>query len=90
MKMSSLLKAALLVSTLATTIVHADDISIGMPAYGGNGCPAGTASAVLSPDAKSLSLIFDQFIVEAGGGNRSLERNSCSYSTRLFSFCCQR
>jgi hypothetical protein len=82
MKMSSLLKSALhvglLASAIATSVVHADDISIGMPAYGGNGCPAGTASAVLSPDAKALSLIFDQFIVEAGGSSRSLDRKSCN------------
>lgn len=80
MKLNSLLKAALLSLTLTSvlSVNAADDISIGMPAYGGNGCPAGTASAVLSPDAKSLSLIFDQFIVEAGGASRSLERKSCN------------
>lgn len=56
----------------------ADDISLGVPGYGGNGCPANTASVTLSDDAKSLSIIFDQFIVEAGGMNKNLERKSCS------------
>lgn len=75
----TLLKSALLALTLsAFQSAHADDISLGNPAYGGNGCPAGTASVTLSQDAKSLSLIFDQFIVEAGGANRSLERKACN------------
>lgn len=74
-----LLKAALLALTISgSQLVHADDIQLGTPIYGGTGCPAGTASAVLSQDAKSLSLIFDQFVVEAGGGNRMLERKSCN------------
>ena len=75
----SLLKATLLV--LGMSVMQsalADSIQLGMPAYGGNGCPAGTASATLSPDNTALSLIFDQFIVEAGGANRTLERKSCS------------
>ena len=75
----NLVKSALLALTLsAFQSVYADDIQLGTPGYGGNGCPAGTASVTLSPDYKSLSLIFDQFIVEAGGANRSLERKSCS------------
>ncbi len=75
----TLLKAALLALAISgSSIVHADDIQLGTPAYGGNGCPAGTASAVLSQDAKSLSLIFDQFVVEAGGAARTLERKSCN------------
>jgi hypothetical protein len=80
MKMNkTLVKSALL--ALAISVfhsAHADDIQLGTPAYGGNGCPAGTASVTLSQDAKSLSLIFDQFIVEAGGAFRTLERKSCN------------
>ena len=57
----------------------ADDISLGTPGYGGTGCPAGTVSTVLSPDAKSLSLIFDQYEVSAGGTTgRSYDRKSCN------------
>ena len=55
-----------------------NDISLGVPGYGGNGCPANTASVTLSEDAKSLSIIFDQFIVEAGGMNKALERKTCN------------
>lgn len=55
-----------------------NDIRLGVPGYGGNGCPANSASVTLSEDAKSLSIIFDQFIVEAGGMNKNIERKSCN------------
>ncbi|HLE09765.1 MAG: hypothetical protein A2504_11390 [Bdellovibrionales bacterium RIFOXYD12_FULL_39_22] len=59
----------------------ADDISLGEPGYGGTGCPQGSASATLSPDGKELSIIFDQFVVEAGGATRrSIGRKSCNVS----------
>lgn len=75
----TLIMSALLALTLsAVKAAHADDIQLGTPAYGGNGCPAGTASATLSPDAKSLSLIFDSFIVEAGGAERNMMRKTCN------------
>ena len=57
----------------------ADDISLGTPGFGGSGCPAGSVSATLSPDAKSLSLLFDQYIVSAGGTTgRAFDRKSCN------------
>ncbi len=67
-------------TTLIAQVAHADlnDIRLGTPGYGGNGCPANSASVTLSPDAKSLSIIFDQFIVEAGGMFRSTERKTCN------------
>ena len=56
-----------------------DDIQLGHPAYGGNGCPNGTASVALSPDNKSLSIIFDQFLIEAGPGvGKTIDRKSCN------------
>jgi hypothetical protein len=61
-----------------TSVAHADDISLGMPGYGGTGCPAGTVSATLSPDAKTLSLIFDQYVAQAGGDTgRRMDRKNC-------------
>ncbi|MDP2008495.1 MAG: DUF4360 domain-containing protein [Rubrivivax sp.] len=57
----------------------ADDISLGTPGYGGTGCPDGTVSATLSPDAKSLSLLFDQYQVSVGGTTgKSFDRKSCN------------
>jgi len=57
----------------------ADDISLGEPGYGGNGCPAGSASVTLSPDNKALSIIFDEYLVEAGASvGKTLDRKSCN------------
>jgi hypothetical protein len=57
----------------------ADDIALGNPAYGGNGCPQGTASAVLSPDLKTLTVLFDEFQVEAGRQvGKTLSRKNCN------------
>lgn len=36
------------------------------PSYAGSGCPAGTLSAILSPDQRTLSVLFDQYIARAG------------------------
>jgi hypothetical protein len=78
--MLCILKKLATVSLLAASLTaFADDISLGYPAYGGNGCPSGTASATLSPDGKSLSVIFDQFVTEAGpASGRTLDRKACN------------
>jgi hypothetical protein len=71
--------AALLIGSSVVGAAYADDIALGEPGYGGTGCPDGTASVTLSPDAKSLSIIFDEYYVEAGGStNKSLDRKSCN------------
>jgi hypothetical protein len=36
---------------------------------GGPGCRGATATAVLSPDSRELSILFDNFILEADGSN---------------------
>lgn len=75
MKKLILLASAILLSASA----FADDISLGTPGYGGTGCPVGTVSATLSPDAKSLSLLFDQYQVAVGGTTgKSFDRKSCN------------
>ncbi|HLE01582.1 MAG TPA: DUF4360 domain-containing protein [Bdellovibrionota bacterium] len=56
-----------------------DGIRMGQPSYGGSGCPAGTASTTLSPDAQSLSILFDAYQVEAGGmSGKQVDRKSCN------------
>lgn len=75
MKKSILLFSAMMLSAP----VFADDISLGEPGYGGTGCPAGSVSVTLSPDAKSLSLLFDQYQVAVGGETgKSFDRKSCN------------
>jgi hypothetical protein len=77
--MKALLAGAVALSALASAVpASADDIALGTPGYGGSGCPAGSVSTVLSPDMKTLSLIFDQYEVSAGGmTGRSFDRKSC-------------
>lgn len=80
--MKTLLTATALVLGLGFAgVAHADDISLGEPGYGGPGCPAGSVSTTLSPDAKSLSLLFDSYQVEAGGDTgKKFDRKSCNVS----------
>lgn len=75
--MKKIVSLSLLVGSLSA--FAQDTIQLGHPAYGGNGCPSGTASATLSPDGKSLSIIFDQFLTEAGpAAGRTIDRKSCN------------
>jgi hypothetical protein len=54
-------------------------ISLGQPAYGGTGCPAGSASATLTDDGSVLSILFDQFVAESGGvTGRRIDRKACN------------
>ncbi|MBX7247415.1 MAG: DUF4360 domain-containing protein [Caulobacteraceae bacterium] len=71
--------AAGIVATAGSATAYEDDIYLGQPGYGGTGCPGGSVSATLSPDNKSLSLIFDQYTVEAGGETgKTFDRKSCN------------
>jgi len=71
--------SAIVFSLSTIGAVHADDISLGMAGYGGTGCPAGSASVTLSPDFRTLSLIFDSYTAMAGpSNNRTLDRKTCS------------
>jgi len=44
--------------------------------YGGSGCPAGSASAIVSPDGQELSVIFDEY--SAFANSRRERRKSCN------------
>lgn len=55
----------------------ADGVRLGQPSYGGTGCPGGSASVSLSPDASALSILFDSYVVEAGGRKR-IDRKNCN------------
>ena len=81
-KMKNLRMGLLLAALTATTPAWAwaqDDIYLGQPGYGGTGCPQGTVSATLSPDAKQLSILFDQFVAEAGrASGKTIDRKNCN------------
>lgn len=77
MKTAGILLASLFLATAAHA--QADDISLGTPGYGGSGCPANSVAATLSPDGKALSLLFDEYVVEAGGETgKSFDRKTCN------------
>lgn len=60
-------------------IGKANGLRLGMPGYAGTGCPSGSASVTLSPDETELSILFDSFLVEAGGDSRKrIDRKNCS------------
>ena len=73
----SALALSTLLSVVTAPTAMAADIQLGMPGYGGTGCPANSASVTLAPDQKSLSILFDQYVVEAGNG-RTMDRKSCN------------
>lgn len=63
---------------LVASLAHAaDDLRLGQAEYGGTGCPVGSASVSLSPDQKAISILFDQYVVEAGG-SRAFDRKNCN------------
>ncbi len=79
MKRFFLMSAVTLALSIPGFAANPDGVYLGTPSYGGTGCPAGTASAALSPDATSLSILFDQYVVQAGGpGGQSLDRKACN------------
>jgi hypothetical protein len=68
--------AILVVAGLTAQNANAvSDIRLGHPGSGGNGCPQGTVSATLSPDKKSLSILFDQFTVKANRDNQTARKH---------------
>lgn len=62
--------------------LFADDISLGNPDFGGNGCPKGSVSAILSPDGSELSILFDAYTVEASG-SKKVDQKHCNLNIPL-------
>jgi hypothetical protein len=77
MKLSLALVSVL--GLISSTAFAQQGITLGIPGYAGTGCPANSVSAVLSPDATQLSVLFDTFTMEAGGmTGRTIDRKNCS------------
>lgn len=76
----------MMIAVLATvaTVSQAEaqsGLRLGEPSYGGTGCPAGSASVTLSPGQDAISILFDNFVAEAGNTTgRRLDRKACSIS----------
>ncbi|MFN8847343.1 MAG: DUF4360 domain-containing protein [Bdellovibrionales bacterium] len=82
--MQKLILASILFLSTISTAQLLPGVKLGEPSYGGTGCPAGTASVSLSPDQDEISILFDQFITEAGGATgRMVDRKACELSVPL-------
>lgn len=75
----TLLSSLLLAAAFSSPNANASDsdIQLGTPGFGGTGCRNTSASVTLAPDQKSLSILFDEYVVEAGNGRR-MDRKSCN------------
>lgn len=62
--------------------VYVPGLSTGNVTYSGSGCPLGSARAVLSPDQRALSVLFDRYSLEVGGES-GLRRSSVDCSIRV-------
>lgn len=72
-------KIILSLITFVSAAAGAQTLQLGIPAYGGTGCPAGSASVTLSPDQSSLSILFDSYVVQAGTDTgKRIDRRSCN------------
>ncbi len=71
-------KSLLVLSAILMATVSAEaGIQVGTPSYGGNGCPAGSASITTMGD--TMSVLFDSFSAEAGNTTgRRIDRKSCN------------
>lgn len=71
-------------SQAAVANPNVNGVTIEKVGYAGNGCPSGSASVVLAPDKKSVSVLFDEYIAEAGGqGQRTFDRKKCDIAFGL-------
>ena len=71
---------ALALCTFSAEGAFAQQLQLGWPGYGGNGCPQGSASVTLSPDSTSMSVLFDSYQVATNGPNARVDRKSCNLS----------
>lgn len=77
--MRTWLMALMLVAASLPGTADAASLKLGKPAYGGPGCPGGTASVATS--GSSISVKFSAYQVAAGGSTgRSFDRKACSLS----------
>lgn len=67
-----------LLCVLLSTTVFADEVVVGTPAFGGDGCLHEKTSLVISPDRKTVRLLPTDYVAEAGGNTgRGIDQKSC-------------
>jgi hypothetical protein len=86
MKATLLGKLAALALVVGAVSAEANPgLKLGSPDHGGTACPQGTVSATVSPDGNEVSILFDQYVVEAGGiTGKSLDRKSCNLAIPVY------
>jgi Domain of unknown function (DUF4360) len=73
------MKTLLALAVLALGLTAEAQIRLGQPAYGGTGCPAGTASVSITDDQSILSILFDAFVAQAPSPQgAAFDRKSCN------------
>ena len=76
MRNLNLIRVSLL---LAFQAVAQNGVRIGEPTFAGDGCNRRTATASITEDGQTLSILFDKYIVEVGGNLRQRQdRKSCN------------
>lgn len=61
-----------------------NEVFIDRISFAGSGCPAGSVSDMVSPDAKAFTLLFDSYVAEAGPGiPRKENRKNCQIAVDL-------
>ena len=81
MRMMILLAALIGFSALAEA--QNVDVSIRGVRLSGTGCNSSSASAAITPDGKTLSLIFDNFMVDIGEGSSNPQATSLKKSCQV-------
>ncbi len=75
---------ALAVSGSALASPNPSQVKIAGISYAGSGCPAGSVSQSVAPDAKAFTLLFDSYIAEAGPGvSLASGRKNCQIAVDL-------
>ena len=59
------------------------DVSINGATFSGSACPEDSGEVVVSSDNKSISVLFDEYIVEAGGDAGLVNRSKCDIAISL-------
>lgn len=63
---------------------NASQVKIAGISYAGSGCPAGSVSESMAPDAKAFTLLFDSYVAEAGPGvSLASGRRNCQIAVDL-------
>ena len=75
--------ATSLIALATSQSAFADDLKITNVGYAGNGCPAGSASVNIGNSGKTVSVLFDEFFVEAGVNKRTFDRKKCDISINV-------